>query len=234
MRRPADNSDESGRDNAHAEGGDAELEVVVELLEAGLPLGSGLRALSEEAPSGRMRETLRRMSDELAAGRSPDEVFSRGGRGMPYFIGGLVRAGVQTGQLGVFLGEFLLAVRRRRATRLAYWLALAIPIVLLLLGVLVASAVLGFVMPHVKAIFLDIGVELPGFTVFVITLADILRPPVIIAFSSRYCFRRCSGMCCRRHSVRPPGHVSFRNCRSSALRRGCGGCLSSARFSACW
>ena len=90
-------------------------ESVVALVAGGLPLESGLRALSEEVPSRRLSQTLRRMSDELAGGHPPEEVLSQSRRGLPNYLGGLVRAGVQSGQLGEFLEQFLIGVRRRRA-----------------------------------------------------------------------------------------------------------------------
>ena len=181
MRSESDYSQNVGGDDAHA--GESELEVVVDLVSAELPLGSGLRALSEEAPSRRMRRTLRQMSDELDDGLPPEEVFSRGRRGLPHYLRGLVRAGVQTGRLGTYFEEFLLAVRRRRSARQDYWLALAYPLLLVPAVMLVSSTLLASVVPQFKDIFNDFGVELPGVTVFVIRLSDLLSPPVLIGLA---------------------------------------------------
>ncbi|MGD9856818.1 MAG: type II secretion system F family protein, partial [Planctomycetaceae bacterium] len=71
--------------------------MVANLASAGLPLEAGLRALSEEAPSRRLRQLLRAMSRELAQGQAPDDVLSRSGSGMPKYLRGLVKAGVQSG-----------------------------------------------------------------------------------------------------------------------------------------
>ena len=134
----------------------------------------------EESPTRRLRQTLRTMSEELSAGAAAEDVLTRGGRGLTRYVRGLVRAGIQHGQLSLFLEEFLQAVRRRREARQSYWIALAYPALLLPLSLLAVLAFLAFFVPQFKVIFYDFGLALPGMTVFVIKLADALRPPVLI------------------------------------------------------
>ncbi len=154
--------------------------TIADLVEAGLPLEAGLRALSEEAPSRRLRRLLRSMSRELAQGRSPDEVLSGPGRGVPNYLRGLVRAGVQTGQLGAFLEQFLQSLRRRRAAAISYWGMMAYPLLLLPLVFLVGTAVLAWIVPMFGDIFNDFSVNLPDVTVALLTFGS--RPVVIGIF----------------------------------------------------
>lgn len=150
------------------------------VIAAGLPLESGLRALSEEAPTRQMRQTLLRLSDELAAGEAPEVVLTRTSGDLPGYLRGLVQAGVRTGQLGHFLEEFLQTLRARRAARHDYWLALAYPLLLLPLSFLAIAALLSFVVPQFKEIFLDFGVQLPAITRALILIGDVLTPPVAV------------------------------------------------------
>ncbi len=145
---------------------------VATLVTGGLPLESGLRALSEEAPSRRLRAALRRMSNELASGKSPDEVLSRSQRGLPNYLGGLVRAGVQTGQLGEFLEQFLSSVRRRRQASRSFWRMMAYPLFLTPLVMLIATFALAFIVPQFRSIFNDFGVALPAMTQLLINLSS--------------------------------------------------------------
>ncbi|MEZ6051747.1 MAG: type II secretion system F family protein [Planctomycetaceae bacterium] len=144
---------------------------VATLVSAGLPLESGLRALSEEAPSSSLRLALRRMSDELASGQSPEQVLSRSQWGLPNYLSGLVRAGVQSGKLGEFLEQFLLSVRRRRQASASFWRMMAYPLFLTPLVLLIATAVLAFIVPQFQSIFSDFGVALPGMTQLLINLS---------------------------------------------------------------
>lgn len=148
-------------------------DAISTLVAGGLPLESGLRALSEEVPSRRLRLALRRMSDELANGRSPEEVLSQSRRGLPHYLGGLVRAGVQSGQLGVFLEQFLLGVRRRRAASRGFWRMMAYPLLLIPLVLLLGTGVMAFIVPQFKDIFDDFGVELPAMTSLLMSFSSL-------------------------------------------------------------
>jgi type II secretory pathway component PulF len=149
-------------------------------VEAGLPLETGLRALSEEAPSRRMRRLLRKMSDELARGTPPDEVLSRPRRGLPNYLRGLIKAGVQSGQLGAFLEQFLSSLRRRREAALSFWAMMAYPLLLVPFAFLIGMALLGWIVPQFREIFEDFGVEVPQITLAVVALSS--RPVVIGLF----------------------------------------------------
>lgn len=146
------------------------------LVDAGLPLDLGLRALSEDVPSRRLRRVLARMSDELAAGNSPEDVLSHKGRGLPRYIRGLIKAGVQTGQLGTFLGEFLLILVRRNRTRLALGLLLLFGLLVLLPGLAIAGTFFSSIILQFQDIYNDFGVELPAVTLLVLNLAGLMSP----------------------------------------------------------
>jgi type II secretory pathway component PulF len=150
-------------------GGDVTL-----LVNAGLPLESGLRALSEEAPSRRLQRALARMGNELAAGESVEVVLSRSDRGMPRYVRGLVKAGVQSGQLGGFLEEFLVTVRRRRTSRQRFLLALMYPLLLLPAVMLGCGLLVSMIVPDFRQIFDDFGVELPYLTILLLQVGGLL------------------------------------------------------------
>jgi len=146
--------------------------AVGSLVTAGLPLEAGLRALSEEAPSARMRRLLRNLSRDLAEGQSPEVVLSRPGNGMPVYLRGLVKAGVQSGQLGAFLEQFLMSLRRRRSASLSFWGMMAYPLLLMPFVFLVAGVILGWIVPQFKDIFNDFGVDLPEITIALLALSS--------------------------------------------------------------
>ncbi|MGD9858363.1 MAG: type II secretion system F family protein, partial [Planctomycetaceae bacterium] len=123
---------------------------------------------------------LRAMSRELAQGQAPDDVLSRSGSGMPNYLRGLVKAGVQSGQLGAYLEQFLQSLRRRRSAALSFWGMMAYPLFLVPFAFLVSVGVLGWIVPSFSDIFSDFGVALPGITLALITLS---RTPVLVGMS---------------------------------------------------
>jgi type II secretory pathway component PulF len=175
----------AARDSHDAQGPRPDArESLALLIGADLPLEAGLRALGEETPRGRFRRTLLRMSRELANGRPIEEVLSRRSGGLPGYLRGLVKAGVQSGQLGRFLEEFLLTIRRRRSSRQSYWLALLYPLLMLPLALLAVTGMMWLIVPQFASIFEDFGTELPAMTVVLISMGELLSPRLLLGFAA--------------------------------------------------
>src|SRR4051812_33033202 len=81
-------------------------EQIADLTRAGLPLPSGLRALGEELPSGRLRRMLDALSHSLEEGASLEKAIDAQGTRLPAHLRGLVLAGEGTGRTGEVLGRF--------------------------------------------------------------------------------------------------------------------------------
>jgi type II secretory pathway component PulF len=155
-------------------GGEEAVSAVRGMVTAGLPLESGLRALAEEAPSWRLRRLLKRMSDELSSGRSAEEVLGKASRGLPAYLSGLIRAGLEAGQLGSFLEEYLVTWRERRVARMGLWLALVYPLALSIVVTLACGLLVTWIIPQFRAIFEMFGIALPSVTLAVLALGQVL------------------------------------------------------------
>ncbi len=103
---------------------------VAALAESGLPLESGLRALAEELPRGRLAETLRSMAVRLEAGDPLDEIIDAEGPHFPAHLRGLLLAGVRSGRTAEVMTGFLELHRAGRDLIRRVWLSLAYPILL--------------------------------------------------------------------------------------------------------
>lgn len=150
------------------------------LVAAGLPLETGLRALSEEIPSRRLRRVLVRMSHELSAGRTPDEVLSGEGTGLPHYIRSLIRTGIQNGQLGTYLTEFLAVLRQRKRTAMELLLPLMNPVVLIPLTLCVVGIPLASITTQFQEIYNDFGIELPLVTRLLLNLGGLASLVVLL------------------------------------------------------
>ncbi|MEE8451058.1 MAG: type II secretion system F family protein [Thermoguttaceae bacterium] len=144
---------------------------VASLAKAGLPLESGLRALADELPGGRLPQALREISRRLQGGASLESAIKAMGPRFPAHVRGLILAGTRSGQLAEVLEEFVDLHRSQEELRWRVWLAVAYP--LLLLAMLSGLAVLAdrFIVDEFVRIFDDFDAELPVMTQAVITLS---------------------------------------------------------------
>ena len=113
------------------------LEQVADATAAGLPLAAGLRAAAAESSSRRLTAELGRIAGELEHGRALDEVLAERSDRYAGCLGGLVRAGVRSGNLGVVLLELVDHQRRLRDLTQSLRSALAYPALLVALALVI-------------------------------------------------------------------------------------------------
>jgi type II secretory pathway component PulF len=142
---------------------------------AGLPLSAGLRALSQEVPSHRVRRWLRAISDRLERGQSLSAVAASAEGAWPRYFLAMLFAGQRTGKLPVMLNECVVHLRTTADVRRQLWVALAYPAVLIFVAWLLMSFLATLILPQFKSIFLGFGTELPGITVAILSWSDLMR-----------------------------------------------------------
>lgn len=158
-------------------GADAELLAgqMANVTGAGLPLSAGLRALSDEVPSHRVRRWLRAISDRLERGQSLGSVAREAEGSWPRYFLAMLMAGQRTGKLPTLLNECVVHLRATAEVRRQTWVAMAYPAVLILAAWLLLSFLAAWLLPQFKVIFLGFGVHLPGITVAIIRWSDAMH-----------------------------------------------------------
>jgi len=146
---------------------------MVDIVQARLPLATGLRALGEEAPNRRLRRFLCGASQRLEAGDSIESVFGASAKGVPAPLQGLIRAGVESGRIGVALEEYLEVVRSTVDHRYRAMTSLVYPLILCLVGLGVFTFAAIAVIPEFERIFADFGTELPAVTAAMLIAGDV-------------------------------------------------------------
>lgn len=146
-----------------------------DVAQTSLPLGPGLRALAEEAPSRRLRGALRRISDRLDAGESLPDALAQCGRSVPDHLRGLLEAAVRTGNLGLVMQQYLTFTRTAVDLHRRVWMSFAYPVILMVGLASVVGFLVYLVIPEFKDIFDGFGIELPALTVFLIVVSDFMR-----------------------------------------------------------
>ena len=141
------------------------------LVGAGLPLPSGLKALGEELPSGRLRRAFDDVSGRLEAGETLEEAVAAQGRRLPAHLRGLVVAGARTGRLGEMIARFVDSAHAGAEIRRRVSVGLAYPA--LLLGSALALFVFACftIIDSFRSIFADFGLAIPTITRMVLGAA---------------------------------------------------------------
>ncbi|MBC7821422.1 MAG: type II secretion system F family protein [Planctomycetaceae bacterium] len=158
-------------------GSDAEMLAgqMANVTGAGLPLSAGLRALSEEVPSHRVRRWLRAISDRLERGQSLGAVAREAEGAWPRYFLAMLFAGQRTGKLPMLLNECVVNLRTTAEVRRELWVSMAYPAMLIFAAWQLLSFLASTILPQFRDIFMDFGTELPGITVAILAWSDVMR-----------------------------------------------------------
>lgn len=137
-----------------------------------LPLESGLRALSEEMPAGRMRTAMADIGRRIEHGETLDAILAAGN--VPSPLDDLMRAGLASNRLRETLEAWLRYARQAIDLRRRIWIGLAYS--LLLFGALLLTVLVLFtlVIPDLGSIFTGFNTELPKTTRWLIAASNLL------------------------------------------------------------
>lgn len=161
----------------HINGADAAMlaSQMAHVAQAGLPLSAGLRALSEEVPSWSVRNWLRAVSERLDQGHSLSAIAREAQGSWPRYFLAILDAGQRTGRLSEMLNECVVHLRTSADVRRQLRVALAYPILLGAATWSLLSFMSTCVVPQMRSIFTGFGVELPGLTVFVLNVSQVME-----------------------------------------------------------
>ena len=125
----AESSDRNGAGGRLTGAEAAELSrQIAGLTGAGLPLASGLVALGEELPRGRLRRSMNDLARTLESGVPLEKAVKAKHDQIPPHFRGLVIAGVRSGDLGAILSRFTQYTTVGAELKRALWISLAYPI----------------------------------------------------------------------------------------------------------
>jgi len=145
------------------------------LLNAGLPLEQALSAVieqSEHAPSRRVLDTLR---GEILQGNSLAAALGVLPGVFPALYCSLVDAGEHSGRLGAVLLRLADYLERRARARHQVIQALAYPVAVMSVAILVVTGLMTYVVPQVVGVFIQTKQALPWLTRALMTLSNGLR-----------------------------------------------------------
>ena len=143
------------------------------LTKAGIPLEKGLRELSKDVASRPMRKLIDSIVIDLEAGMSIERAFEKRKQHFPPLYGRMLKAGVETGRLSEMLTSLNRHIEITNQTRRIVFEATAYPAVIFVMGSVIMTLVLVFLIPKFEGILREMLGEgqLPMVTQFVLSLS---------------------------------------------------------------
>ena len=138
------------------------------LQDAGLPIVQSLQILTDMQRPGGFKNALTKVTEEIQSGTMLSEAMSRHPKIWDKLYTNLVKAGETAGALDVILRR--LAEFREKAQRLKKKVigALVYPTAVMTIAAGILSFIMIVIVPKFELIFKDLGIKLPGLTVFLI------------------------------------------------------------------
>jgi type II secretory pathway component PulF len=149
------------------------------LLKSGIPLVQALDLLVEQT-EGNLRTIVITLRDGLNEGRSLADGLQKYPAIFDNIFVQLVRAGEASGKLEAILVRLTDYLERREELRKTITGALRYPLIQLCIIILVAVALLAFVVPQITSVFSDQGITLPLVTRILVGISDFFLSYYII------------------------------------------------------
>lgn len=152
------------------------------MLRAGLPIPEALEIIRQESESKKMKQVLFDASFHIRKGETLSSVFADYGDEFDSVFLTMIKAGEESGTLEQsfdYLGEQLLAsyeLTQKVKSSLMY------PAVIVAAMIANAFIMLGFVLPKMSDVFLELNVELPTVTRYLLTFGKTIGENLAITF----------------------------------------------------
>ncbi len=151
------------------------------MIDAGLPIVSGLDMLSAQSENPRFGRVLSEVKTEVEAGKSLSEAMGSHPRVFDGLFRNLVSAGEAGGILDVIFRRLAVYLEKAAKLRRQVRGALVYPSVIVAVGVLVVFVMLTKVLPVFEKMFVDLGAgSLPAPTRFVLAISHAITDNIVV------------------------------------------------------
>ncbi len=135
-----------------------------EVAAAGASLAKGLRAAAQESASARVAAVLRHIADSVEQGQSLEETLAAPQSRLPRYVAGVIAAALKSGRLGIVLSQLVEHQRTRRERWRSVVSAMAYPLLLIAVALVVFILVELFVVREVVDALQEFQFVLPAVT----------------------------------------------------------------------
>jgi len=145
------------------------------LLGAGLPLVSAMDALISQIRSQAFKKMLAKIKDSIVEGNSFALSLSLFPGTFSSLYVNMVKAGETSGALDIVLERLADITEKQEALKNRIRAAMAYPVLMCLIGMVVLFLLLTFIVPNITSIFSDMNQTLPAPTLFLIKISGIFK-----------------------------------------------------------
>jgi type IV pilus assembly protein PilC len=149
------------------------------LVDAGLPLLRGLRVLEKQERNAALKRILGELAQAIEGGSTFSEALAQHPKVFNRLFVNMVKAGELGGVLEVVLKRLAEFSEKAQKIKGKVKAALFYPIAVLIVAVGIMVLLMTFVVPKFKDVFGGMGITLPGFTVFVLAVSDIIKNNIL-------------------------------------------------------
>ncbi|HMA68002.1 MAG TPA: type II secretion system inner membrane protein GspF [Desulfosalsimonadaceae bacterium] len=145
------------------------------LLGAGFPLVSAIYTLVPQASSTAFKQILSQIKDSIEEGSSFAEALALYPDTFSDVYINMVKSGESSGTLELVLQRLADITERQQALASRIRSAMAYPVLMFFIGVIVLFVLLTYIVPSITAIFADMGQTLPAPTRFLIAASEFMK-----------------------------------------------------------
>ena len=149
------------------------------LVDAGLPLLRGLRVLEKQEKSPALKEILAQLAVSIEGGSTFSEGLAQHPKVFNRLFVNMVKAGELGGVLEVVLKRLAEFSEKAQKIKGKVKAALFYPIAVLIVAIGILLLLMVFVIPKFKDVFAGMGVTMPGFTLFVMAVSDMIKNNIL-------------------------------------------------------
>jgi type IV pilus assembly protein PilC len=149
------------------------------LVDAGLPLLRGLRVLEKQERNANLKKILGDLSLSIEGGSTFSEGLAQHPKVFNKLFVNMVKAGELGGVLEVVLKRLAEFSEKAQKIKGKVKAALFYPVAVLVVAVGIMILLMCFVVPKFKDVFGGMGFPLPGFTLFVLGVSDLIKNNIL-------------------------------------------------------
>lgn len=148
-------------------------------IKSGIPLTDSIDILENQTKNKNSRDIFKKILYELNTGANFSEALARQGATFPKLLINMMKTSELTGNLTEALDDMASYYKTAESNRKQIISALTYPSVVLVISMAVLAFLLIFIVPKFEGIFVELGSDLPGITLFLIKASDFLQVNIV-------------------------------------------------------
>ena len=149
------------------------------LVDAGLPLLRGLRVLEKQERDVTLRNILNKLASSIEGGSTFSEALAQHPKVFNRLFVNMVKAGELGGVLEVVLKRLAEFAEKAEKIKGKVKAAMFYPVAVMVVAVGIMVLLMAFVVPKFKDVFAGMNIKMPGFTLFVLAMSDLVKNNIL-------------------------------------------------------